>query len=165
MQSVIEDAIATIVAAGKPAGILTFDQALNRHYLTLGAKFVAVGADIAEYAAALDVLARPTVGAGARSDRPVTDPRAPDGIRTRTCDDFKSSASAGWATGAPPPYSLGWHPPGPRALGANAQVTGPSAVEERGCDPACRPGTQGAAATRVPVWQRQIPHLSGTIST
>lgn len=57
MQSVIEDAIATIVAAGKPAGILTFDQALNRHYLTLGAKFVAVGADIAEYAAALDVLA------------------------------------------------------------------------------------------------------------
>ena len=44
-------------AAGKPAGILTFDQQLNRRYLELGATFVAVGADVTEYAAALDRLA------------------------------------------------------------------------------------------------------------
>ncbi|MDO8449547.1 MAG: aldolase/citrate lyase family protein [Rhodoferax sp.] len=39
------DAIARIVKAGKAAGILTPDEALARHYLSLGATFVAVGLD------------------------------------------------------------------------------------------------------------------------
>ncbi len=46
VQAVVEDAIRRIIAAGKPAGILTFDEGLNQRYLELGATFVAVGADI-----------------------------------------------------------------------------------------------------------------------
>ncbi|MGH6625872.1 MAG: aldolase/citrate lyase family protein [Burkholderiaceae bacterium] len=45
VQAAIEDAIARIVKAGKAAGILTPDEALARHYLALGATFVAVGLD------------------------------------------------------------------------------------------------------------------------
>lgn len=41
----IEDAIARINRAGKAAGILTTDEALAKHYLGLGALFVAVGLD------------------------------------------------------------------------------------------------------------------------
>ncbi len=41
----IDDAIVRIVKAGKAAGILTTDEALARHYLSLGATFVAVGLD------------------------------------------------------------------------------------------------------------------------
>ena len=43
VQAAIEDAIKRIVKAGKAAGILTPDEALARHYLELGATFVAVG--------------------------------------------------------------------------------------------------------------------------
>jgi 4-hydroxy-2-oxoheptanedioate aldolase len=57
VQQVIEDGIRTIIKAGKPAGILTFNAALNKRYIELGAKFVAVGADVTEYSAALDALA------------------------------------------------------------------------------------------------------------
>ncbi|MFZ2479046.1 MAG: HpcH/HpaI aldolase/citrate lyase family protein [Propioniciclava sp.] len=57
VQRVIEAGIASILAAGKPAGILTFDATLNQRYLDLGATFVAVGADVTEYATALDALA------------------------------------------------------------------------------------------------------------
>ena len=57
VQRAIEDGIATIRAAGKPAGILTFDDELNRRYLDLGATFVAVGADVTELSRALDALA------------------------------------------------------------------------------------------------------------
>jgi 4-hydroxy-2-oxoheptanedioate aldolase len=46
VQSAIEGAIATIVAAGKAAGTLTGDTRLARRYLELGASFVAVGIDI-----------------------------------------------------------------------------------------------------------------------
>lgn len=46
VQAAIADAIARIVKAGKAAGILTPDEALARHYLKLGATFVAVGLDI-----------------------------------------------------------------------------------------------------------------------
>lgn len=42
----IDQAIETIVAAGKPAGILTFDEELNRRFIAKGASFVAVGADV-----------------------------------------------------------------------------------------------------------------------
>lgn len=65
----VDDAITRIIAAGRPAGILTQDQALARHYLDLGATFVAVGTDVTLLAKATTGLAqafdRPTSGAGA----------------------------------------------------------------------------------------------------
>lgn len=57
VQEVIERAIGTITTAGKAAGILTFNEALNLRYIDLGARFVAVGADIAEFAGVLQRLA------------------------------------------------------------------------------------------------------------
>jgi 4-hydroxy-2-oxoheptanedioate aldolase len=57
VQEVIENAIRKIVAAGKAAGILTFNEAFNRRYLELGASFVAVGADVIEFSNALRSLA------------------------------------------------------------------------------------------------------------
>jgi 4-hydroxy-2-oxoheptanedioate aldolase len=45
VQAAIEDGIARIRAAGKAPGILTSDAAQARHYLALGAVFVAVGLD------------------------------------------------------------------------------------------------------------------------
>jgi 4-hydroxy-2-oxoheptanedioate aldolase len=45
VQAAIEKAIALIVKSGKAAGILTTDEALARHYMDLGASFVAVGLD------------------------------------------------------------------------------------------------------------------------
>lgn len=45
VKAVIEKAIATILAAGKAPGILCTDEALARHYASLGARFVAVGVD------------------------------------------------------------------------------------------------------------------------
>ncbi len=45
VQAAIEDAIARTIKAGKAAGILTPDETLARHYLDLGATFVAVGLD------------------------------------------------------------------------------------------------------------------------
>ncbi|MDW5440993.1 HpcH/HpaI aldolase/citrate lyase family protein [Polaromonas sp. SM01] len=45
VQTAIEKAIQRIVQAGKAAGILTTDEALARHYMDLGATFVAVGLD------------------------------------------------------------------------------------------------------------------------
>lgn len=56
VQAAIEQAIATIVAADKPVGILTFNETLNKRYIELGARFVAVGADLAEYTRALAAL-------------------------------------------------------------------------------------------------------------
>ncbi|WP_117195486.1 aldolase/citrate lyase family protein [Rhizobium terrae] len=69
VQEVIEKAIATIVKAGKAAGILTFSESLNRHYLDLGASFVAVGADVTEFAGALAALAR-RYGCGNGGEKP-----------------------------------------------------------------------------------------------
>lgn len=46
VQAAIDGAIRTIVASGKAAGTLTPDPALARHYLDLGASFVAVGVDL-----------------------------------------------------------------------------------------------------------------------
>ena len=45
VQAAIEDAIGRITRAGKAAGILSADVALSKHYLSLGAAFVAVGLD------------------------------------------------------------------------------------------------------------------------
>lgn len=71
VQEVIEKAIGTITAAGKAAGILTFNEALNLRYIDLGARFVAVGSDVAEFAGSLRSLAarygRGTPGAGGSS--------------------------------------------------------------------------------------------------
>jgi 4-hydroxy-2-oxoheptanedioate aldolase len=53
VQAAIEGALKRILACGKPAGILTFDPVLNRRYLELGASFVAVGADVTTFTAAL----------------------------------------------------------------------------------------------------------------
>ena len=58
VHAAIEKAIATILNAGKPAGILTFNETLNRRYLELGATFVAVGADVTEFSSALQRLRR-----------------------------------------------------------------------------------------------------------
>jgi len=45
VQQAIDDAIRRIVQSGKAAGILVSDESLARHYLALGATFVAVGLD------------------------------------------------------------------------------------------------------------------------
>jgi 4-hydroxy-2-oxoheptanedioate aldolase len=45
VQAAIVDAIARIRQAGKAPGILMGDETLARHYLSLGAMFVAVGVD------------------------------------------------------------------------------------------------------------------------
>lgn len=45
VQAVIESGISTILKHGKAPGILTPDETLAKHYLSLGAKFVAVGLD------------------------------------------------------------------------------------------------------------------------
>ena len=57
VQAAIEDAIARITKAGKAAGILVTDEALARHYLELGATFVAVGLDTNLLAKATSTLA------------------------------------------------------------------------------------------------------------
>jgi 4-hydroxy-2-oxoheptanedioate aldolase len=45
VQTAIEDIIRRVRAAGRAAGILTLDETLARHYLSLGCMFVAVGQD------------------------------------------------------------------------------------------------------------------------
>lgn len=45
MQQLIDDTIRRIVAGGKAAGILVTDEKLGKHYLDIGATFVAVGLD------------------------------------------------------------------------------------------------------------------------
>jgi 4-hydroxy-2-oxoheptanedioate aldolase len=54
----IDDAIARIRAAGKAAGILTPVEADARHWLDLGATFVAVGSDLGVLARQTEALAR-----------------------------------------------------------------------------------------------------------
>jgi 4-hydroxy-2-oxoheptanedioate aldolase len=68
VQVAIEKGIAAILKGGKPAGILTPSETLNRRYLELGASFVAVGADVTEFSSALRGLAAryKTEGASAK---------------------------------------------------------------------------------------------------
>lgn len=56
VQETIEAAIRKIVASGKAAGILTFNETYNKRYLELGASFVAVGADVTEFSNAIRSL-------------------------------------------------------------------------------------------------------------
>ena len=57
VQAVIEDAIARIRACGKPAGILSADEALAKRYIELGCSFVAVGSDLGILARTSEQLA------------------------------------------------------------------------------------------------------------
>ena len=68
VQAAIEDAIARILQAGKAPGILATDEAQARHYLSLGAVFVAVGLDtqlLAAHTSALAARFKPDLGAPA----------------------------------------------------------------------------------------------------
>lgn len=58
VQAAVEQAIVTIVKSGLPAGVLTFDQALVRHYIELGVTFAAVGADVTLLVQGAKALAR-----------------------------------------------------------------------------------------------------------
>ncbi|WP_024795211.1 aldolase/citrate lyase family protein [Tomitella biformata] len=55
--SVIEQAISTIVASGKFAGVNAFNEQTARRYMAAGARFVLVGADIAILARGSEALA------------------------------------------------------------------------------------------------------------
>lgn len=63
VQKVIADAIRRIRACGKPAGILSADEALAHRYIELGSVFTAVGSD-------LGILARSTEQLAARFRKP-----------------------------------------------------------------------------------------------
>jgi 4-hydroxy-2-oxoheptanedioate aldolase len=54
----IEGGVATILATGKPAGLLTPDERLARRYLELGATFVAVGTEATLLANSVRALAK-----------------------------------------------------------------------------------------------------------
>ena len=71
VQAAIEDGIARIRQAGKAPGILTSDEAQARHYLALGAQFVAVGLDT-------QILVRQTSALAARfkDQAPVAPPES-----------------------------------------------------------------------------------------
>jgi 4-hydroxy-2-oxoheptanedioate aldolase len=58
VQSAIEDAIKRIRACGKPAGILSSDEAATRRYIEWGTTFTAVGMDAMLLAHAADKLAK-----------------------------------------------------------------------------------------------------------
>ena len=57
MLSTIDDTIRRILATGKPAGILTPDEQLARHYIELGCLFTAVGSDLGLLARGSEQLA------------------------------------------------------------------------------------------------------------
>jgi 4-hydroxy-2-oxoheptanedioate aldolase len=64
VQATVDDTIRRIVATGKPAGILTGDEALARHYVELGCLFTAVGSDIGLLARNAEQLAARFKAAG-----------------------------------------------------------------------------------------------------
>jgi 4-hydroxy-2-oxoheptanedioate aldolase len=63
VQSVIENSVARILAAGKAAGILATSEPLARKYIALGCTFVAVGVDTTLLARATQALAEKFKGA------------------------------------------------------------------------------------------------------
>ena len=64
VRAAIDQALATIVRAGKAPGILCTDEVLARHYLAMGARFVAVGVDTSLLAQATRSLAARFKAAG-----------------------------------------------------------------------------------------------------
>jgi 4-hydroxy-2-oxoheptanedioate aldolase len=74
VRATLERAVATVIAAGKPVGILSADEALAREFLAAGCSFVAVGVDTTLLARATSALAarfKPAaeVATAGRSDR------------------------------------------------------------------------------------------------
>ena len=63
VRAAIEQAFSRTLAAGKAPGVLTADEALARHYIGLGARFVAVGVEATLLAQATRALARRFKGA------------------------------------------------------------------------------------------------------
>jgi 4-hydroxy-2-oxoheptanedioate aldolase len=57
VRAAIDAAIGRILAAGKAPGVLTVDEGLARHYIDIGARFVAVGVDETLLARATRALA------------------------------------------------------------------------------------------------------------
>lgn len=57
VQQAIDDGISAALAAGKPVGMLIADEGLARHYLEVGATFVAVGTDVTILARGAEALA------------------------------------------------------------------------------------------------------------
>ena len=70
VREAIDGAIQRIVASGKAAGILSADQAQAKHYLSLGATFVAVGTDVTLLARSAEQLAKAFKGDDAASPQP-----------------------------------------------------------------------------------------------
>jgi 4-hydroxy-2-oxoheptanedioate aldolase len=70
VQGAIESAIKTIVTSGKAAGTLMSDPKVARHYLELGATFVATGVDVLVFAHAARQLATDFQGAAPGSPSP-----------------------------------------------------------------------------------------------
>jgi 4-hydroxy-2-oxoheptanedioate aldolase len=68
VQKAIEDAAHIIRGAGKAPGILMGDEALARHYIEIGFKFVAVGSDVTILVRATSDLAKKFKGAEGVSD-------------------------------------------------------------------------------------------------
>ncbi len=62
VQAAVDQAMAQIVSLGKAAGTLTSDETLARHYLALGASFVAVGVDTSLLARSTRMLAETYLG-------------------------------------------------------------------------------------------------------
>jgi 4-hydroxy-2-oxoheptanedioate aldolase len=75
VRAAIDAAIARILGAGKAPGILAVDEALARHYIGMGARFVAVGVEAT-------LLAQATRSLAARVKAPLVD--AP----TRSCSGY-----------------------------------------------------------------------------
>jgi 4-hydroxy-2-oxoheptanedioate aldolase len=73
VRAAIDLAIARILKAGKAPGILCADEALARHYLALGARFVAVGVDTS-------VLVRATTSLAAKFKTSVSAPLVSGGV-------------------------------------------------------------------------------------
>ncbi|HEY8357182.1 MAG TPA: aldolase/citrate lyase family protein, partial [Ramlibacter sp.] len=62
VKQAIEAGIRAITAAGKAPGILCADEALARHYIEVGARFVAVGVDTSLLVKSATALARRFTG-------------------------------------------------------------------------------------------------------
>lgn len=65
VRAAVEHCLTAAKAAGKPAGVNAFNPATARHYLTAGATFVLVGADVAILARGSEALAAEFVTGGA----------------------------------------------------------------------------------------------------
>lgn len=72
VQAVVRNALSTIIAAGRPSGILSSDPALLETYFEMGVRFVAVGSDVGVLTGGLKALRGKyqSSGGGGAQDRP-----------------------------------------------------------------------------------------------